>query len=177
MEKVKHHQRNGYDYQVFYAKDGCPAGMMYMTLYQTWQFLCYSVLVSLDWQLKRKNTYGWVFFGPDGTNNNKYLVHCAHSFMIADLIGFVEFHLTPMTEISGRSMKDIKVIAMYGKIWSQIIPHISPSYVDHMPTIFCTQRLWLIFLIQTYIRVEPHNYCKRSPSLEDKSLARISESK
>ncbi len=37
-------------------------------------------------------------------------------FMIADLIGFVEFHLTLMTEISGRSMKDIKVIAMDEKI-------------------------------------------------------------
>ncbi len=73
-----------------------------MTPYQVRQFHCYGDLVSLDWQLKRKNKYGWVFCGPAGTNNNKKLVRYAHTFMIAELIGFAEFLLSAMSEISGR---------------------------------------------------------------------------
>ncbi len=115
VEKVKHCQGNGYDFGVFYAQDGHPAGMMY-TMPYPWQVLCHSDLNSMDWQLKRKNTYGWVFCGPAGTNNNKKIVHFVHLFMIAELMWFAEFLLTSMSEISGRSMKDIKVVAMDGKI-------------------------------------------------------------
>ncbi len=74
MEKVKQCQDNRFDYRVFYAEDGRPAGMMYMTPYQIRPYLTYSDLSLLDWQLKRKNTYGWVFCGPAGTNNNKTIL-------------------------------------------------------------------------------------------------------
>ncbi len=112
---MKQCQDNRFDYRVFYAEDGHPAGIMYMTPYQIRQYLRYSDLSSLDWQIKRKNTYCWVFCGPAGTNNNKKLVHFAHLFMIADLLRFAEFLLTSMSEISGQRMKDIKLIAMDGK--------------------------------------------------------------
>ncbi len=69
----------------------------------------------MDWQLKRKNKYGWVFCGPAGSNNNKKLVHFAHSFMIAELLGFAEFLIKSMFQISGRMFDSVKVIAMDGK--------------------------------------------------------------
>ena len=111
MEKVKECQRDGFDYRVFYADDNRPAGMMYMTPYQIRQFLRYGDILALDCQLKRKNTYGWVFCGPAGTNNNKKLVHFAHAFML----GFAEFLMKSMSEISRRPLSDIKLIAMDGK--------------------------------------------------------------
>ncbi len=55
MEKVKQCQGNGFDYRAFYADDNHPAAMMYMTPNQIRQYLCYSDLFSLYWQLKRKN--------------------------------------------------------------------------------------------------------------------------
>lgn len=115
MEKVKQCQQNRFDYRVFYADDARPAGFMYMTPYQVRQYLRYGDLQALDFQLKRKNTYGWVFCGPAGTNNNKKLVHFAHAFMIAELLGFAEFLINSMNEISGRDNNDIKLIAMDGK--------------------------------------------------------------
>lgn len=69
-----------------------------MTPYQIRQFLWYGDVSSLDWQIKRKNMYGLVFCGPAGTNNNKKLVHFAHSFIIAELLGFAEFLLKSMSE-------------------------------------------------------------------------------
>lgn len=86
-----------------------------MTPFQIRHFLRYGDLIALDSQLKRKNNYGWVFCGPAGMNNNKKLVHYAHSFMIAELLGFQEFVLSSMSEISGRKMSDIKLITMDGK--------------------------------------------------------------
>ena len=115
MEKVKLCRENGFDYRVYYADDNRPGGMMYMTPYQIRQFLCYGDLIALDSQLKRKNNFGWVFCGPAGTNNNKKLVHYAHSFMIAELLGFQEFVLLSMSEISGRKLSNVKLIAMDGK--------------------------------------------------------------
>ncbi len=114
MEKVIECQGNRYNYRVFYTDDRQPAGLMYMTLYQIQQFLQYGDLSSLDWQLKRKNTNRWVFCGHLGTNSNKRLVHFALSFMIAEL-GFAEFLLKSMSEISARSLEGLKVIAMDGK--------------------------------------------------------------
>ncbi len=58
-----------------------------MTPHQISQFLWYGDILSLDWQLKRKNSYGWVVCGPAGTNNNKKLVHFAHYFMMAESMG------------------------------------------------------------------------------------------
>ncbi len=109
---LKKGQGNRYSYKVVYAYDGWPAGSMYMKPYQIRQFLCYVDLSSLDWQLKRKNVYGWVCCGAEGTKNNKKLVHFAHSLMIAEFLGFAEFLLRTMSEISGQSMDNIKVIAM-----------------------------------------------------------------
>ncbi len=86
-----------------------------MTPYQVRQYLRYGDLQSLDFQLKRKNTFGWVFCGPAGTNNNKKLVHFAHVFVIAELLGFTEFLINSMNEISGQDNDDIKLIAMDGK--------------------------------------------------------------
>ncbi len=115
MEKVKQSKENGFDYRVFYAENGSPAALMYMTPFQIRQFLCYCDLIALNWQLKRMNTHGWVFCGPAGTNNNKKLVHFVHAFMITELLGFASFHLKAMSEISGRVLTDIKLIAMDGK--------------------------------------------------------------
>ncbi len=129
MDKVKECQRNRYDYRVFYTDYSQPAGLMYMTLYQIWRFLQYGDLSSLDWQLKRKNTYRWVFCGPSGTNNTKRLVHFAHSFMIAGMMGFAAFLLTSMSEISGISLEGLKVIAMDGKF-----DHV--SFYENLPGMF-----------------------------------------
>ncbi len=101
MEKVNQCQGNGYDYRVFYAEDGRPGVIMYMTPYQMRQFLLYGDVSSLDWQLKRKNTYGLVFCGPVGMNTNKKLVHFAHSLMITELLGFTAFLLKTISKISG----------------------------------------------------------------------------
>ncbi len=51
----------------------------------------------------------------NGTNNNEKLVHFAHAFMIAELLGFASFLLKSMSEISERALMDIKLIATDGK--------------------------------------------------------------
>ncbi len=64
MDEVKVFQGNRYDYMVLYVDDRWPAGLVYMTPYQIRQYLHYGDLLSLDWQLKRENMYGWVFCRP-----------------------------------------------------------------------------------------------------------------
>ncbi len=56
-----------------------------------------NTLVYYDWELKRKNHCGWVFYGPVATN-------FVHSFMIAETLDFAEILL--------RSMQDILIILM-----------------------------------------------------------------
>ena len=129
MEKVKQSQENGFDYRVFYAEDGRPAGLMYMTPFQIRQFLCYCDLTALNWQLKRMNTHGWVFCGPAGTNNNKKLVHFVHAFMITELLGFASFLLKSMSEISRRTLTDIKLIETDGKF-------VQDSFCEELPGMF-----------------------------------------
>ncbi len=154
MEKVKLCCKNGFDYRVFYAEDQRPAGIMYMTPYQIRQFLRYGEVLSLDWQLKRKNTYGWVFCGPAGTNNNKKLVHFAHSFMIAELLGFAKFLLKSMCEISGRDIDSITLIAMDGKFdqesFQEAIPGKFKELMKFLETNFISLTCYPLNRIEKY---------------------------
>ncbi len=132
MEKVKLCRKKGFDYRVFYEEDQHPAGVMYMTPYQIRQFLCYRELLSLDWQLKRKNTYGCVISQSAGTNNNKKLVHFAHSFMIAELLGFANFLLKSICEISGRDINSTTLIAMDGKFDQESFQEAIPGKLQQL---------------------------------------------
>ncbi len=130
MEMVKQCQENGYVYRVFYAEDGHPGGIVYMTPHQIRELFGYCDVSSLDWQLKRKIMYGWVFCGPVGTNNYKKLVSFHQYFMIVEILGFVEFLIKSMSKISGQALSDINLIEVDGKFDQD-------SFCDALSVMFC----------------------------------------
>ncbi len=120
-------QGNGLNDRVFCAKDENPTWTMYMTQYQIRRFLWHGNVCSLDWQLKRKNTYGRVLCGPAKTNNNNELVHFSYSFMIAELLGISEILLKSMSEISEKETENTMLIAMDGKCEHEAFHKTLPS--------------------------------------------------
>jgi hypothetical protein len=116
MEKVKESQDKDYNYKVYYDEEGRPSGIMHMTPYQVRQYIIYGDVFALDVQAKTKNTFGWVFCGPTGTNNNRKIVNFCHSFVIEESQDFYVFVLRAMSEFSGRPLSSILLIAVDGKL-------------------------------------------------------------
>ncbi len=78
----------------------------------------------------QKEEYIWM--GILWSNWNKYqqkMVHFVHAFMIAELLGFASFLLKSMSEISRRTLTDIKLITMDGKF-------VQESFCEELPGMF-----------------------------------------
>ncbi len=62
--------------------------------------------------------------------------------MIAELLGFAEFLLKSMSEISGQPLEDIKVIAMEGKFdqesFHEALPGMRGPFPNHRIISICT---------------------------------------
>ena len=131
MELVKKSQPNGYDYRVYRGVDGRPRGVIQMTPFQKKSDIRYGDVLSMDAQLKYRNTLGWVYWSMTGTNNFNTIANSCDSLTIAETDHFQAFAIRAKAEMSGRPLSSQKIIAVDGKTDMNYIRQQIPGKFDN----------------------------------------------
>ena len=76
----------GFDYEIHYAEDGHPDGIMYMTAQMKNNLIRYGHIMYLDSQKRAFNKLGWPYIGISLHNNNLRVCVCCEAIVNGETI-------------------------------------------------------------------------------------------
>ena len=121
LQKCKN-ELPGFDYQIHYAKDGKPDGLMYMTLEMKWNLLRYGDILFIDAQMRAFNKIGWPYSGLALRNSeNKVCLGC-EGILSGETTAFYTWMIETLAILEKRwSVTNIRMIFADGTITNTLL--------------------------------------------------------
>ena len=125
LQKCKN-ELPGFDYQIHYAKDGKPDGLMHMTLEMKHNLLRYGDVMFLDAQMRAFNKLGWPYVGLSLRNNDNQVCVCCEGILNGETNDFYTWMIQTLAILENRwNVANIQMIFADGAITNALLVNLN----------------------------------------------------